>query len=119
MFRMSQLVCMYADDTALFYSSKDINEVVDKINGDLVKVDDWLSRNRLCLNVNKIKFMLVGTSQKLACVSNQDLDVNIKGIRLQKVNHAKHLGIIIDETLDWSDQVNHVIKKRFQQVCIF
>ena len=84
---------MYADDTALFYTSKDINEVVDKINGDLVKVDDWLSRNRFCLNVNKTKFMLVGTSQKLACVSNQDLDVNIKGIRLQKVNHAKHLGI--------------------------
>ena len=104
-------VSMYADDTALFYSSNDINEVVDKINGDLVKMDDWLSRNRLCLNVNKTKFMLVGTSQKLACVSNQDLDVNIKGIPLQKVNHAKHLGIIIDETLDWSDQVNHVIKK--------
>ena len=39
-------VSMYADDTTLFYSSIDVDHIVDKINSDLVKIDDWLSRNK-------------------------------------------------------------------------
>ena len=53
---------MYADDTVLFLSSKDVNHIVGKINSDLVKVDDWLSTNKLSLNVSKSTFMLSGTS---------------------------------------------------------
>ena len=104
-------VSMYADDTAIVYSSKDINDVVDRINDDLKKVDNWLSRNKLSLNIQKTSFMIIGTPQKLAHISNHDIDINIRGIRLQRVNHCKHLGIVIDENLLWSNHVEHVSKK--------
>ena len=36
---------MYADDTALYYASKDINELVKVINDDLINVTAWLNKN--------------------------------------------------------------------------
>ncbi len=102
---------MYADDTAVFYTAKDVNEVVDKINEDLQNVDNWLSRNKLSLNIKKTNFMIIGTPQKLASISNHHLDIKIRGLSLQRVSNCKHLGIIIDENLLWGNHIDHVTKK--------
>ena len=59
----------------------------------------------------KLILCLLERHKKLARISNQDLDINIKGIRLKKTNQCKHLGIILDENMLWSNQVDHVIKK--------
>jgi hypothetical protein len=104
-------VSMYADDTAIFYTSSDVNDIVNKINGDLVNVDNWLSKNKLSLNVDKTNFMPIGTPQQLARLSDHEFNINIKGTRLQRVNHCKHLGVIVDENLLWSNHVDHVRKK--------
>ena len=47
---------MYADDTALYcdLNSGTLN-IVNIINGELSKVSEWLSANRLSLNVNNTK----------------------------------------------------------------
>ena len=50
---------MYADDTMLYFNLEDFNEQ-DKesaINSELQKIQDWLQRNKLTLNVAKTKFM--------------------------------------------------------------
>ena len=104
-------VSMYADDTAIYYSSNDVNDIVDKMNNDLVNVDKWLAKNKLSLNVDKTNFMLIGTPQKLAQVHNYDFNVNINGTRLQKVDHCKHLGVEIDDNLMWKNQIEQVRKK--------
>ena len=104
-------VSMYADDTAIYYSSKDVNDIVRIMNNDLNNVDNWLASNKLSLNVNKTHFMLIGTPQKLAHLCNDDLNVNIKGNRLQRVNHCKHLGVEVDDKLLWSNQIDQVRKK--------
>ncbi len=104
-------VSMYADDTILFYSSKDINDIVFKINKDLENVENWLSKNKLSLNVSKTNYMIIGTPQKLANISDVDLNINIKGTSIKKVTNCKHLGVIIDENMIWKNQVDKVIKK--------
>ena len=104
-------ISMYADDTAIFYTSKDVNDIVDKINDDMKNVDNWLSRNKLSLNIQKTNFMIIGTPQKLASITNQQLDIKIRGISIQRVSSCKHLGIIIDESLLWGNHVEHVTKK--------
>ena len=60
---------LYADDTTLFstmaYSLPALPHEHDiLINGELVKVNDWLVANRLSLNVNKTKYMIFHNSQK-------------------------------------------------------
>jgi len=102
---------MYADDTAIYYSSKYANDVVNRINSDLENIDNWLARNKLSLNVDKTHFMFIGTSQRLANLQDVDLNVHIKGVRIQRANHCKHLGVEIDDKLVWTEQVDKVRKK--------
>ena len=43
----------FADDTTVFASDSDINNVHESVNRELEGVDNWLKTNRLSLNVNK------------------------------------------------------------------
>ena len=52
--------------------------------------------------------MLIGTRQK---VSNTDLNVSIADSQIVKVNSCKCLGVIIDETLSCTPQVEYVKTK--------
>ena len=70
---------MYADDTALYAMSSDIDELVDIMNKELVNVRDWLVRNKLSLNVSKTEFMLMGTRPHLAAVKDHEVNVDING----------------------------------------
>ena len=40
-------VSMYADDTAIYNSSKYVNDIFNKMNYDLENVDNWLIKNKL------------------------------------------------------------------------
>ena len=104
-------VSMYADDTALYYNSNDINDIVDKMNKDLENIRKWLARNKLSLNVKKTEFMIVGSSHKLSRIANTDIIIHINGEKIQWVNECKHLGVIIDDTLTWSKHITHITKK--------
>ena len=44
---------MFADDTNLFYSNKDINTAFLKVNDELQKICEWFISNKLSLNVKK------------------------------------------------------------------
>lgn len=51
--------------------------------------------------------MLIGSKQKFC---NDDLNVNIAGSPVVKVNFCKCLRVIIDETLSWGPQGEYVKK---------
>ena len=49
---------MYADDTSLTLASTDIEHINYRLNHDLSNVYEWLSANKLTLNMTKTEFML-------------------------------------------------------------
>ena len=49
---------MYADDTSISYSSKDIVELNEILNSDLDSLKQWLESNKLSLNGTKATFTL-------------------------------------------------------------
>ena len=63
---------LYADDTTLtsplcsftYGGHHDINRVSTLINSEITKVSEWLSVNKLSLNANKTKFMILTTTKK-------------------------------------------------------
>ena len=63
---------MYADDSTLTCSFTNINEIENNLNTALGRIYDWCTRNKLTINANKTKSMLIGTKQK---VCSTDLDV--------------------------------------------
>ena len=54
-------VTMYADDTRISYSSKNIDELNETLNSDLDSLKQWLEGNKLSLNVIKTQAMVIGS----------------------------------------------------------
>ena len=104
---------MYADDTSLCFQSKDLSRVNEALNEDLSPLDAWLISNKLSLNVAKTKSMLVSTKAKRKALntSNQNLQVKINGTELEIVSKIKLLGVLLDSSLEWKEQVQAVSLK--------
>ena len=96
---------MYADDSTITCCSSNINEIEYNLNSALGRIYDWCVRNKLTINANKTKSMLIGSKQK---VHNTDLNVSIEGSSVVKVNYVKCLGVIIDDSLNWGPRVEYV-----------
>ena len=47
---------MFADNTNLFYSHRDIKTLFSTVNAELQKVADWFTENRLSLSIKKTKY---------------------------------------------------------------
>ena len=58
-------MCVYADDTALFYHDKSVNIVQSQLQSSLDNILTWINNNKLILNVKKTKSMLIGSSPKI------------------------------------------------------
>ena len=94
----------FPDDTTVFASESDINNVQATVNRELVGVDNWLKTNRLSLNVCKTSYMLI-SNQKNA------FHLKIRESILTKVSTVKFLSITLDENLTFNDHVNKVTSK--------
>ena len=53
----------------------------------------------------------MGTRPRLAAVKDREVNVNINGEKLKQVHNCKHLGVIVDESLTWHEQVCNIKKK--------
>ena len=49
---------MFADDTNLFYSGKDIHSLFNTVNNDLSNISHWFNSSKSSLNADKTKFTL-------------------------------------------------------------
>ena len=103
---------MYADDTNLTVHGNTAKDLELKLNSELNNVHKWLITNRLTLNVEKTEYMLVGSRQKLANLSNlSEIKVSIDNNEVERVSNTKTLGIIIDENLKWKEHIDSASKK--------
>ena len=108
-------ISMYADGTSLCYQSHDLTRLNQAKNNDLQKLDTWLQGNKLSLNIAKTHSMLISTKQKqniLKC-QNKDLDLKIleNEVEVEVVKKTKYLGVQIDSSLDWKEQIKAVSNK--------
>ena len=53
------LPVLFADDTNLFNSGKDLTELQDIFNAELKAISTWLKVNKLSLNVKKTHYMVI------------------------------------------------------------
>ena len=61
---------LFADDTSIFFSHKNQHELEIIVNNELKKVSDWLSANRLTLNVAKSNFLLLSKKKSTSFKTN-------------------------------------------------
>lgn len=97
---------LFADDTNLFMSGKDIQLLSETLNRELIELNIWFKVNKLSLNVKKTNFIVFSKS----CINNQ-CSINIAGEEIEQVTSTKFLGVIIDEKLTWKNHILHVKQK--------
>lgn len=108
-------VRLFADDTVLIMSSREVSKLNDVANKEIKKIENWLSSNKLTLNLSKTNYMLF--SHKKDIGTNFNLKMHNKS--LQRTSEAKYLGIYVDEKLKWDLHVKHVCKKISQYCGLF
>ena len=99
---------MYADDTVLYFTASNAQEISSTLTSELAKVNGWLVDNSLFIHQGKTECVLVGTGSRLATTN---LSVNIHGKELTRVAEYKYLEVIFDESLSWNALVNYLIGK--------
>ena len=100
---------LFADDTNLLNSSKDLTKLISSTNEELSKVTEWFKANRLSLNVKKTHFMFFGNKQLPD--DNSSHKLMLDGSYLEQVNSTKFLGLFIDEKLTWNQHISHISLK--------
>ncbi len=109
MFKRGAKPDMFADDTQIATSSDDIKVITETLNRDLNNVADWLSANKLTLNNSKTEYMIIGSKKRLSQVT-ADPAINVGNLEIKRVETTKSLGLMIDESLTWTAQVEHIKK---------
>ena len=104
---------MYADDTSVCHQSLDLTQLNEAINSDLKKLETCLQGNKLSLNVAKTHSMLITTKQKGSSLRsrNEALEPKIRDNELVVVQKTKYLGVQIDCSIGWKEQINAVATK--------
>ena len=97
---------LFADDTNLFYSNHNIDNLRITVDCELSKLSSWFSANRLSLNIAKTNYILFG---------NKPIPTNFKiSIDNQPILRAytvKFLGVIVDSRLSWNAHVDYICSK--------
>ncbi len=101
---------MYADDSTFSVTRETIEELEIKLNADLNNVQQWYPINKMAVNADKTKVMLVTTYQKEAKLSSSVINVNFNHTLLENVNAEKLLRVVIDKYLSWKDHINKTAK---------
>lgn len=57
------LYTAFADDLSIYTSGTDLNDAVSKMNDKLCELNVWLTRKGLCMNFDKIKYMIIRKKQ--------------------------------------------------------
>ena len=100
---------LYADDTVIWATGRNITELHDKLQQDLINISTWLDANKLSINVAKCKSMTISSPGH--GVRGFQLNVTIKGQVLEHVTNYKYLGIYLDQTLSFNEHIEYVSKK--------
>ena len=105
-----------ASDKLTFYlfADKNLKSLETTVNCELFKVVDWLIHNKLSLNIKKTNHIIFHPYQKRV-----NFNIRIKAydsrtktfFDLERKDHVKCLGVIIDQHLSWKHHINYIALK--------
>ena len=92
---------IFADDTNLFASSYNWNQLESIVNEELTKVKLWYDKNGLSVNLRKTNFMITKSPWKkgTAAIDIHLMNHNGTNYSLEKKDHIKYLGVMVESVI--------------------
>ena len=100
---------LYAYDSALLVSGKDVVNIESLLSEELSNVGNWLVDNKLSLHLGKTESILLGSKVKHG--KSPNLNVKCKGTKINPKSVVKYLGAEIDQHVAGEDMASKIIKK--------
>ena len=100
---------LFADDTNLFHSDKDVLKLFRTVNHELFTLSEWFKANKLSLNAKKTHYILF--TNKKVDMAEMNLELKIDDIILECVDQTKFLGVYIDKKLNWIAHIDYISPK--------
>ena len=99
---------LFADDSNIFFHSKNPDDLIDLANAEIPKILRWLATNKLTLNVSKTHFVIFRNPGKSVTVTKT---LYINGTPIKQEPYTKFLGVYLDEKLNWSKHIQEISTK--------
>ena len=102
---------LYADDTTLNSTVDNFGNTTDEIQSSIISelqtICKWLDLNKLCLNVNKSKFMLFHMPQRVTPL----LHFELNGSPIEYIQEFNFLGLTLDSSLSFKFHLTKIGNK--------
>ena len=99
---------LYADDTCVLLNGNDYAKLIKFLNSQLEELSVWLKANKLSLNVQKTYYMVF---HRAKIKNDQQSNIVMNNVCLQRTNNLKYLGVVIDHKLNWTHHIAYVKNK--------
>ena len=106
---------LFADDTNISFSSKDLDVIQKTINDELKYVSEWLVANRLALNTEKTNYIVFHSPKHRPY---KQIIIHFDNEIIHNKNYIRYLGILIDSNLSWQSHILELSKKIAKSVGI-
>ena len=106
-------IIQYADDTSLIYPMNDKN-ARQSLEMELEYLFEWLTLNKLSLNISKTKYMLFSTREKNVTYPIVTINKQI----IENVSEFNFLGVKLDENMTWNSHTNQIANKINRNIAI-
>ena len=77
-------------------------------NQELKVVTNWLSNNKLSLNIDKCKYILFS---RRGVSANTNTELTINDTEIERVEQIKFLGYMVDHKLNWKSHIQYIASK--------
>ena len=99
-------VDIYADDTTVHTASKVSKTIKTKLQNSSNDFKTYCIQNKMYVHAGKTSLMIIGSRQNISRV--EQLEIYIDNEIIKQVDTQKLLGVAIDQTLCWDNQVDTV-----------
>ena len=100
---------LYADDLLIYIIHSDIDTIQTELQSVVSKLSTWFKNNKLTVNTDKTYTMLLHSRNSR--LRNTNLNISLDRTVLHQQEALTYLGIIIDQHLTWSNQIESLCKK--------
>ena len=97
---------LFADDTSILFTHDPKTDITDVINDEMTRLQTWADMWMIDLNPTKTKCMHVTFALNHTVPSP-----SFRGTPIELVNSHKHLGLIINNSLTWTDHIDYISTK--------
>ena len=104
-------ISLFADDTSLLEIVQSWGLVQVGLNSNLGKLESWSKKWKLSFNVKKSVYMTFSNKG-----NPPDFPLLLNNLPLSRVKSNKHLGLIFNDQITWSDHINYICSKASKQL---